>query len=172
MERPPPNVASKSRNLCFGGAVLAKGPLGLLLPGLILVLWHASALQWRSLLSLAPLSLAALVVAMPWYTQLVRSLGWEEVWRELYLQNCARFGSANRGHDQPWWYYLWRIWFDWAPWSLLLPASVAVAVRRWRDPAVRLALIWLFASLLFFTGAATKREVLSLVELRFGSRTP
>ena len=36
---------------------------------------------------------------------------------------------------------------------------MAVAVRRWRDPAVRLALIWLFASLLFFTGAATQREV-------------
>ncbi|MEM7584049.1 MAG: glycosyltransferase family 39 protein [Acidobacteriota bacterium] len=143
----------------FGGAILAKGPLGLLLPGLILVLWHASARQWRALFSLAPLSLAALAVAMPWYLQLVRSLGWEEVWRELYLQNFARFGAANRGHDQPWWYYLSRIGFDWAPWSLVLPASVAAARRRWREPAVRLALIWLFASLIFFSCAATKREV-------------
>ncbi|MEM1206368.1 MAG: hypothetical protein AAGN66_24260, partial [Acidobacteriota bacterium] len=145
---------------CFGGAVLAKGPLGLLLPGLILVLWHGSARQWGALLSLAPLSLAALAVAMPWYVQLVRSLGWEEVWGELYLQNFARFGAANRGHEQPWWYYLVLLWFDWAPWSLVLPVSVVDALRnRRREPAVRLALIWLFAGLVFFSAAATKREV-------------
>lgn len=155
------SLASKIAGFaCFGGAILAKGPLGLLLPGFILVLWHASARQWKSLLSLVPLSLAALAVALPWYGQLVRSLGWSEVWNELYLQNFARFGAGDRGHEQPWWYYLRNLWFNWAPWSLLLPAALTVAIReRWRDPAVRLALIWLFASLIFFSAATTKREV-------------
>lgn len=145
---------------CFGGAMLAKGPLGLLLPGLILVIWHASARQWKALVFLAPLSLAAFTVAMPWYIQLVGSLGWEDVWRELYLQNFARFGAADRGHEQPWWYYIWHLGFDWAPWSFVLPAAVATTFRdKWRQPAFRLALIWLVTGLIFFSGAVTKREV-------------
>src|SRR5262249_41941616 len=36
----------------FGLAVLTKGPLGVLLPGLVLFLWHAIRREWRSLLAL------------------------------------------------------------------------------------------------------------------------
>jgi 4-amino-4-deoxy-L-arabinose transferase-like glycosyltransferase len=90
----------------FGLAILAKGPLGLLLPGLILTLWHAWNREWLKILALAPLSLAALAVALPWYVLLSQRLGADQVLKELYLQNFDRFGQTNRGHGGkgPWYY--------------------------------------------------------------------
>lgn len=145
---------------CFGAAILSKGPLGLLLPGLILVVWHASFRQWRSMLLLAPLSLAALAVAAPWYVLLAGETSKEFVWSEVYLQNFARFKAGARGHEQPWHYYLTRIWANWGPWSLFLPAALLTAWRRdWKRPLPRLALFWFLIMFLFLTAATTKREV-------------
>ncbi len=146
---------------CFGGAMLSKGPLGLLLPGLILFVWHAVQRQWGAMLRLAPLALVSIAVSLAWYGPLIGALGWQEVSTELYLQNFARYEDTSRGHGgKGWWYYLERLWVDWAPWSLLLPGAVAAAfAARRRDPWVRLALLWIFLSVAFFTLAATKRQV-------------
>ncbi|MDX1503431.1 MAG: glycosyltransferase family 39 protein [Thermoanaerobaculia bacterium] len=145
---------------CFGGAVLAKGILGLLLPGLLLVVWHLTRRQWRALLWMAPLTLVALAVALPWYLALAAKTSTELVGHEVYLQNFARFTDANRGHGEAWHYYLTRIWPDWGPWSLLLPGALVTAWRRdWDAPLPRLALLSFVVSLLFFSLAATKREV-------------
>ena len=145
---------------CFGGAILAKGPLGLLLPGLILVVWHLSLRQWRPLLGLAALTPVALAVAAPWYLMLAERTSPGLVWREVYLQNFARFGDGVRGHEQYWHYYFNRIWVDWGPWSLLLPTGLAVVVRHERHrPLHRLAVVWLVTTLLFLTAATTKRQV-------------
>ena len=53
-----------------GSGMLSKGPLGLLLPGLVFTLWHGSRREWRRILELAPLSLVAMAV----YSALVRGL--------------------------------------------------------------------------------------------------
>src|SRR2546425_87611 len=50
----------------LGLALLTKGPLGLLLPGLVLTLWHGSRREWRPLLELAPLSLISLAIYLLW----------------------------------------------------------------------------------------------------------
>ena len=42
----------------LGLAMLSKGPLGLLLPGLVLFLWHGSRREWRRLFELAPLAVS------------------------------------------------------------------------------------------------------------------
>jgi hypothetical protein len=67
----------------LGLAVLVKGPLGLLLPGLVLTLWHAGRREWRAILELAPLALVAIAVALPWYIASAISLGTETVIREF-----------------------------------------------------------------------------------------
>ncbi len=149
---------------CFGLAVLAKGPLGVLLPGLILLIWHATLRQWRSLLALVPLSLVAAAAAMPWYLLLTKNLSWEFVGSEIYFQNFARFSASSRGHQQPWWYYLVDTWASLAPWSLLLPGAFIAAFRdQKRRPVVRLAFLWFLVSLAFLSLAETKRAVYLLV---------
>ncbi|MDA3959717.1 MAG: glycosyltransferase family 39 protein [Planctomycetota bacterium] len=144
----------------FGLAVLSKGPLGLLLPGFILTLWHlSSGFQWRRILAMAPLTLVALVMAIPWYLMFARAIGAEDVWRELYLQNFARFVDADRGHGQPWYYYLVDTWAQWLPWCIFIPGALWAAWRDRSDPYVRLAFIWFVASFVFLSLATTKRPV-------------
>ncbi|MEY4762935.1 MAG: hypothetical protein RLZZ200_2791 [Pseudomonadota bacterium] len=145
---------------CFGVAILAKGPLGLLLPGFILVLWHASHREWSRIVLLAPLALASLAVAALWYGPLVKQLGADFVGRELWLQNFDRFGTTTRGHGgKGALYYLKSLASDLGPWVLLLPAALWQAWRERSSRYLRLAGIWFLVSLLFLSAASTKRNV-------------
>ena len=146
---------------CFGVAILGKGPLGVLLPGLILTCWHAWNREWRRLLELAPLSLAAIAVALPWYVALCDKLGTDFVLNQLYLQNFDRFGQSNRGHgDNGFFYYFGRIWPDLGLWSaLILPTLWSGFRNRRNDRSWRLLVIWMLAPFIFFTLASTKRNV-------------
>ena len=145
----------------LGLAMLAKGPLGLVLPGLVLVLWHGSRREWRRIVELAPLSLVALAVYMPWFVACARAMGAESIVYELYAQNFARFVSGFRGHEQPFYYFFVNIWIDWIPWSWLLPFALWWIYRagRWRDRNVQLALWWFGAFLVFLSFAVTKRQL-------------
>ncbi len=146
---------------CLGVAILGKGPLGLLLPGLILTCWHISNREWRRLLELAPLSLAAVAVALPWYLLLSQRLGSNFVLNELYLQNFDRFGQSNRGHgEKSFFYYFINLPPDLGIWAaVLLPALWSGFRDRRNDRSWRLLVIWILAPLLFFTFASTKRNV-------------
>ncbi len=149
----------------FGLAMLAKGPLGLLLPGLVLVLWLGTQRQWRHVFELAPLSLIAIGVYLPWFAATSDAMGWDSMLYEFYAQNLERFlTSEHRGHAQPWFYYLRNFWMDFAPWSWLFPAAILWLVRsdRWRDPRIQLALWWFGTFFVFLTIAATKRQLYML----------
>jgi 4-amino-4-deoxy-L-arabinose transferase-like glycosyltransferase len=145
----------------FGLAMLAKGPLGLLLPGLVLTLWHGSRREWRRLLELAPLSIVALSVYLPWFVACARAMGADNILHELYAQNFQRFFSGFRGHERPITYYLMNFWSDLWPWSWLVPAAIWWVWRTaWRrDRRVQLALWWLGAFFVFLSLAVTKRQL-------------
>lgn len=145
----------------FGLAMLTKGPLGLLLPGLVLCLWHGTRREWRPLLALAPLGLMSLAMYLAWFVACAYQAGAGSILEELWLQNAARFGSGFRGHARPPYYYALNIWHDMAPWSLLLPLAFWWVYRRraWRDPARQLLLWWFGVFFLFLSLAATKRQL-------------
>jgi 4-amino-4-deoxy-L-arabinose transferase-like glycosyltransferase len=145
----------------LGLAMLAKGPLGLLLPGLVLTLWHAGRREWRRILELAPLSLISLAVYLSWFVACAKAMGADNILWELYAQNFARFASGSRGHGQPIYYYVLGIWAYLWPWSVLLPFAITwiVRTRRWRDRNVQLALWWFGTFFVFLSIAVTKRGV-------------
>jgi 4-amino-4-deoxy-L-arabinose transferase-like glycosyltransferase len=146
---------------CFGIAILGKGPLGVLLPGLILSLWHAWNREWRRLPLLAPLALVSLAVALPWYLLLCDRLGTEVVWSEIVQQNLDRFGAAKRGHGgKGMLYYLTRLPADLGVWTAFIIPALWQGFRTRRDDrSWRLLAVWLLAPLVFFTLASTKRNV-------------
>ncbi len=79
--------------------MLAKGPLGLLLPGLVLTLWHGSRREWRRLFELAPLALISFAVYLPWFVACAHAMGSDNILYELYAQNFARFFSGPEVMD-------------------------------------------------------------------------
>src|SRR5262245_9861175 len=70
-------LAVVGASACMGLAVLAKGPLGLLLPGLVMAGYLAVTREWKWLRELAsPVAgLAFLLVATPWYLLILRDQG-------------------------------------------------------------------------------------------------
>jgi 4-amino-4-deoxy-L-arabinose transferase-like glycosyltransferase len=148
----------------LGLAILAKGPLGLLLPGLVLTLWHGARREWRRLFELAPLALVSIAIALPWYVACARAMGVETFLGEIMAQNFQRFQSGFRGHAQPFHYYFTEIWFDLIPWALLLPFAIWWIVRSglWRNRYLQLALWWFGTFFVFLSLAETKRLVYML----------
>jgi len=146
----------------FGLAMLSKGPLGLLLPGLVLVVWLGLQHRWWRILELAPLSIIAVIVYGLWFIANAQAMGMENMFGEFYAQNFERFlTSENRGHGQPWYYYLRNFWLDFMPWSWLFPPAIWWMYRseKWRDPKVLLAFLWFVIFLAFLSIAATKRQL-------------
>jgi 4-amino-4-deoxy-L-arabinose transferase-like glycosyltransferase len=146
---------------CLGFAMLAKGILGLLLPGLVLTLWLGARREWLQILMLAPLSLVSLAMFVPWVSGTAQSMGWENILHDFYSQNFGRFASGSRGHDQPFWYYFKNFWVDLWPWAILFPWALIWTVKTglWRDSRVQLLLWWFGAFLVFLTLAETKRQL-------------
>ncbi|MCY4441615.1 MAG: glycosyltransferase family 39 protein, partial [Deltaproteobacteria bacterium] len=145
----------------FGLAMLTKGPLGLLLPGLVLCLWHGARREWRPLMALAPLGLVSLAMYLAWFVACASQMGAGNILEELWLQNAARFASGSRGHARPLHYYAVNIWHDMAPWSVLLPLAFWWICRgkTWRDSRHQLLLWWFGVFFVFLSIAATKRQL-------------
>jgi len=143
-----------------GLGVLAKGPVGILCPALVLgadaALGGASRRccrpQW-----LAVATATLLAVAAPWYVAL--ALGGESgaLGEVLWRQNVTRFFTPW-DHVQPVWYYLGSFWLESAPWGLI--ALLALGGRE-PDAAARaldrLAWVWLAVLVAFFSLSASKR---------------
>lgn len=156
-------------------AVLAKGPVGLLLPSLVVVVfllltghWRAW-LRWRPLLAMVALFLG---VSAPWYMAAAVVNGADFLGGFLGFSNLQRFTTVLYNHPGPPWFYLpWLVLLV-LPWSLFLPLAIAAQgfwqPGRWRmakrDAAEAAApaelglflLLWLVLVVAFFSAAATK----------------
>ncbi|NBO92886.1 MAG: glycosyltransferase family 39 protein [Planctomycetia bacterium] len=144
--------------MCAGLGVLAKGPVGFVLPAAIAFLFLVSQGEWKRLLNLRVLGLilACVLVAAPWY-------GWvaaetRGVWiREFWnVHNLGRATRVMENHSGPIFYYLLVLVPALIPWSIFLGP---VCYRAWserREPAVMFLVIWALLYLVFFSLARTK----------------
>jgi len=154
--------------LFAGIAVLAKGPVGLLLPGLVIVVVLTLRGGWSPWLRPGPLLAMALLflgVTLPWYAAAAKANGMAFIGGFLGFSNLQRFTSVLYAHPGPPWFYLPWVLLLLLPWSLLLPLAMA-RTRFWRwstwrqTPAVealpQLLVVWLVVMVGFFSAAATK----------------
>jgi 4-amino-4-deoxy-L-arabinose transferase-like glycosyltransferase len=154
-----------------GLAVLAKGPVGLVLPAAVVglfLLWsrrlHA---LWDRRLLLAGLAFA--LVALPWYAWV--SVDTKAAFLRGFLEkhNVGRYVHAMENHRGPVYYYLGVLVVGLAPWSAFLgPAAWYALGKRARQDetasavgdglplAYRFLWCWIAVYLIFFSLAATK----------------
>lgn len=166
--------------LAAGLAVLAKGPVGIVIPAaaaMLCALWQAwdsdpndgpQGLLTRAVhnvRSLQPLlvGLVAAAVALPWYVWVGLRTDWEWPRRFLLEHNLDRFAAPLEGHSGSLAYYPLVLLVGLFPWSIASLLSVSHTVgqfRRQRPPAQRAAerllVAWGVAWLGFFTIAGTK----------------
>jgi len=143
-----------------GVATLVKGPVGFLIPALVLLIFNrleGRAGAWKRLFS--PLNvLVLLAVALPWFIGLCLQHP-DFLQYGLLEESFKRFTSAKRFRaSEPFYFYLLIVASMFLPWSLLLPEAI-VATWKQRGPkhsADRLCLVWAVLVVLFFSLSQSK----------------
>lgn len=151
----------------MGLAVLVKGPVGLLIPGMALggALLVLRELR-RGLIRLLPWQGVALFAAItiPWYVLVLAANGWAFVQGFVIKHHVTRYTGVVSSHAGPLWFYLPVTLIGFFPWSGFLPRAIwqagAMARRREaRDRADRLLVAcacWAIGVFAFFSFAGTK----------------
>ncbi|HXP92258.1 MAG TPA: glycosyltransferase family 39 protein [Candidatus Binatia bacterium] len=150
--------------MAFG--VLAKGPVAVVIPAMVIVawiLWEARDGRvlafpgWRAWLGALLLFVA---ITAPWFALLQSRVGGVGIAELLWHYSFGRYVGTIEGQAGPVWYYLPALILGFFPWIAFLPAAFGRAVRdalNDRDAAlVRLALLWAVLPFLFFSFAQTK----------------
>ena len=111
--------------VCAGLAVLSKGLIGIVLPGLGLVLYTLLSRElsaWRQL-HLGSALLAMLIVAAPWFVAC--SLRNPEFAHFFFIhEHFERFTSTVHRRVEPFWYFLPLLLVGLLPWTLTLPGAL------------------------------------------------
>ena len=147
-------------------AVVTKGPVGIVLPGLILLLFIA--VRWftqkdKDEYSLAkditllfnPLGiLLFIVLASPWYIAMYSIHGQEFISGFLGLHNMERALVSEHPKFNVWYYYLIIVPLSLLPWT---PAIIyRLKSINWKDNFNLLGIIWAIVIILFYSFVATK----------------
>lgn len=149
-----------------GFAVLAKGPVGLVLPGSVIVLFLICAGQWRRCFRKQLLFgvLLFVLVAAPWYIWVGTETRGEFLKGFLLKHNVGRFLEPMENHGGPVVYYVVILLAGFAPWSIFFAATGWHAWKgrlpeqsdRPRDMRYRFLGCWMLVYLAFFTVSRTK----------------
>jgi 4-amino-4-deoxy-L-arabinose transferase-like glycosyltransferase len=117
--------------IALGLAVLAKGPVGALLPGLAIAIFLVAEQRLRDVWRLAtpgPVMLT-LAIASSWYLACLFGRRYGFLDRQLGSENFGRF-FGSLGAMAPW-YYLKPLLLNSAPLSLLVPFAAFAALRTY-----------------------------------------
>ncbi|MBE9178404.1 glycosyltransferase family 39 protein [Oculatella sp. LEGE 06141] len=149
-------------------AVLTKGPVGIILPVLVIGTFLLYVGNLRPVLAeMYPLrgGLLFLAITLPWYILVILANGQDYIDAFFGYHNFERFTSVVNHHAAPWYFYFVVVLVGFLPWSLFLPVAIA-RLRFWQLAHWRqqprsahlglFAAVWFVVIFAFFTIAVTK----------------
>jgi 4-amino-4-deoxy-L-arabinose transferase-like glycosyltransferase len=150
-----------------GLGVLMKGPVGIILPGLVvagaLAIPERGARGWPWRTSDLALAAAAfLIVAAPWYAAMAREHGLGYLHHFFVGENLDRFATDRYNTPRPLWFYVPIVAGGLLPWTPFVApwlTGLADFVRHRRRPTPRAWLLvwWAVAPLLFYSFSIGKQ---------------
>ena len=152
---------------CFGLGILAKGPVGFIIPVGAYVTANLVAGTARNLKRRHWLWGVPVVLLWPaaWLLLAKEAGGSDDFFGELLLEQNASRAAGGFGHIRPFYYYFVYLLIDGLPWILVLPFSVwALRKQMAKTPiTLRRAFGWSGFVILFFTLLPTKRSLYILL---------
>lgn len=148
-------------------AALTKGPVGFVLPGLVLGATLVMRGELRRIPQFRPIVGALVIVAIVggWYA-LATGLGGDSfVRKQILKENVFRFIGATEmksGHSHPFYYYFPTLLAGLLPWTPFVFAAIWSALRdprARRDIRVVFPIAWCAVVFLFYSAADAKRSV-------------
>src|SRR5208282_4157543 len=147
-------------------AVLTKGPIGLILPGLVALIWIAAEGRWDFIreMDLIRGTLVVLILAGGWYLAALIEGGPGFFRKQVLTENVLRFAGGadfHEGHIHPFYYMELALLAGFMPWTILLPIVGVQAARAPRafDPRLKYIIVWFAAVLIFYNLPQSKRGV-------------
>ena len=149
-------------------AILTKGPVGIVLPALIIgifLLYMGNAKE--VLREMRPLTglLITLCLSLPWYVLVIWRNGENYINSFFGYHNVERFTSVVNRHSAPWYFYFIIVLLGFAPYSVYLPLAMT-RLKFWQRNYWRsqerssqlglFAFFWFITIFGFFTIAVTK----------------
>ncbi len=154
--------------ILIAAAILTKGPVGIVLPALIIGAFLCYLGKLREVLSEMRLVLGGLIIsaiALPWFWLVIARNGNNYINSFFGYHNLERFTGVVNHHSAPWYYYFVVVLLGFAPWSVYLPVAIAKinlqARSHWQKQEriyqlSLFALFWFLGIFSFFTIAVTK----------------
>jgi 4-amino-4-deoxy-L-arabinose transferase-like glycosyltransferase len=150
--------------LILGLGVLAKGPVSLILSGMIIVCFLGLRKRWDYLYRLCfhRGAILTVAVALCWYVLALVEGGEEFFNRQVMHENLGRFftrGEGGTGHQKPIYYYIPYLFSGGLPWSVFFPFMVVdwFKGRRFSDEGFLFLAVWAIVVFVFFSVSAGKR---------------
>lgn len=154
--------------ILIAGAILSKGPVGIVLPGIIILAFLLYVGKfWQVFWEIRPFTGMLIIFALsaPWYLLVTWQNGWDYLNSFFGYHNIERFTEVVNNHSAPWYFYFIVVLLGFAPYSVYLPAAIA-RLKFWRrshwlsqERSQQLGLfacVWFLSIFGFFTIAVTK----------------
>ncbi|MDY4920881.1 MAG: glycosyltransferase family 39 protein [Phascolarctobacterium sp.] len=143
-----------------GLSVLTKGPIGVLLPGLIITLFLIWQRDWRVLTrcKLVSGTLLCALIAVPWYAAMYVLHGSDFINNFFGVHNFLRATVSEHPRDNVWYYYLMVNTLALFPWSALVPYTLWRRFKKgwYLEEKEKFLLLWAAVVFFFFQNMATK----------------
>ncbi|MDB9373827.1 ArnT family glycosyltransferase [Nodularia sphaerocarpa] len=152
----------------IAGAILTKGPVGIVLPILIIGAFMIYVGKFREIFTQMRAFMGMLIIfalSAPWYILVTWRNGWDYLNSFFGYHNVERFTEVVNGHSAPWYFYFLVVLLGFAPYSVYLPVAIA-RTRFWQrsywlsqERSQQLGLfacIWFISIFGFFSIAVTK----------------
>ncbi len=130
------SLAKWSAYILVGLAVMTKGPVGALLPGVILAVFYYLRGELKNAVKFFNLPIGALLVAaiaLPWFVIEIKITDGAYFREFIMRENLERYTSVVDAHKGPIWYHLAVVMGGLFPWSLFIPQMLLRSYRFVRE---------------------------------------
>jgi len=113
-------------------AMMTKGPVGIVLPVIILGVYHLLRRNFIEAIKFYKPhwgALLAAAISLPWYVIETIVTKGEYFTCFIVMENFQRFTNSVSGHKAPWTYHLVAVGLGLLPWSVLIPQSLFAAAK-------------------------------------------
>lgn len=162
-------TSARTRRLFMWGAAIAaacavmtKGLIGIVFPGMIIVAWLTFTNSWAQLkrLYLPSSILIFFLVAAPWHI-LVGQRNPEFYYFYFIRQHFLRYTMLKIGHYQPAWFFIPNLILGFFPWIVFLPVAIAKTLpRSWqqcqKNKIELFFILWAALIFIFFSFSKSK----------------
>lgn len=141
-------------------AVMDKGLIGIVIPGIVIGTWILATKNWRLLaeVRLIPGLIIFLIITVPWHWLMASE---HPDFLQFYFINehFTRYINDSHKRVEPWWFFAAITLAGLLPWTGLLPSAVR-HIKLWRvsmaEPSKLFLLLWIVLPLVFFSTSHSK----------------